>query len=93
MPVRDVGCHGTAHGFRLQPALQAPDVRAIIDPETDTGRALIDNLLTQQAQIIAFGNSFKLLMILAIIAMPFLLIIGKSGLRRTGAPAEAAAMD
>ena len=74
-------------------ALQAPDVRAIIDPETDTGRALIDNLLTQQAQIIAFGNSFKLLMILAIIAMPFLLIIGKSGLRRTGAPAEAAAMD
>ncbi|MBV9236331.1 MAG: MFS transporter, partial [Xanthobacteraceae bacterium] len=74
-------------------ALQSPDVRAIIDPETDTGRALIDNLLTQQAQIIAFGNSFKLLMILAIISIPFLLIIGKSGLRRAGAPAEAAAMD
>jgi hypothetical protein len=54
---------------------------------------LIDNLLTQQAQIIAFGNSFKLLMILAIASIPFLLIIGKSGLRRTGAPAEAAAMD
>jgi DHA2 family multidrug resistance protein len=74
-------------------ALQVPDVRAIIDPETDTGRALIDNLLTQQAQIIAFGNSFKLLMILAVISLPFLLIIGKSGLRRASAPAEATAMD
>jgi DHA2 family multidrug resistance protein len=74
-------------------ALQIPDVRTIIDPETDTGRALIDNMLTQQAQIIAFGNSFKLLMILAIVSMPFLLIIGKSGLRRSGPAQEAAVMD
>ncbi len=74
-------------------ALQARDVRAIIDPETDTGRALIDSLLTQQAQIIAFGNGFKLLMILAIISMPFLLFIGKSGLRRAGPAQEAAVME
>jgi MFS transporter, DHA2 family, multidrug resistance protein len=74
-------------------ALQVPDVRAVIDPSTDTGRALIDNMVTLQATIIAFGNSFKLLMILAVVSMPFLLVIGKSGMRRAGKPAEAAAMD
>jgi hypothetical protein len=54
---------------------------------------LIDNMLTQQATIIAFGNAFKLLMILAVVSMPFLLVIGKSGVRRSSKPAEAAAMD
>jgi DHA2 family multidrug resistance protein len=68
-------------------ALQARDVQAIIDPSTDTGRALIENILTQQATIIAFGNAFKLLTILAVVSLPFLLVIGKSGLRRMSSPA------
>jgi DHA2 family multidrug resistance protein len=63
-------------------ALQARDVQAIIDPATDTGRALIDNLLTQQATIIAFSNSFKLLMILSLVSIPFLVIIGSSKIKR-----------
>jgi MFS transporter, DHA2 family, multidrug resistance protein len=63
-------------------ALQARDVEAIIDPATDTGRALIDNLLTQQATIIAFSNSFKLLMILSLVSIPFLMIIGSSKVKR-----------
>jgi len=74
-------------------ALQVPDVQTVIDPATDKGRALIDNMLTQQATIIAFGNAFKLLMILAVLSMPFLLVIGKSGVRRASKPAEAAAVD
>jgi DHA2 family multidrug resistance protein len=68
-------------------ALQAGDVQAIIDPATDKGRALIDNLLTQQATIIAFSNSFKLLMILSLISIPFLVIIGSSKVKR-GAEAQ-----
>jgi hypothetical protein len=32
-------------------------------------------------------------MILAVISMPFLLVIGKSGVRRSSKPAEAVAMD
>jgi DHA2 family multidrug resistance protein len=68
-------------------ALQAGDVQAVIDPATDTGRALIDNLLTQQATIIAFSNSFKLLMILSLISIPFLVIIGSSKIKR-GAEAQ-----
>jgi DHA2 family multidrug resistance protein len=63
-------------------ALQSGDVQAVIDPATDTGRALIDNLLTQQATIIAFSNSFKLLMILSLISIPFLVIIGSSKVKR-----------
>ena len=74
-------------------ALQVPDVQTVIDPATDKGRALIDNMLTQQATIIAFGNAFKLLMILAVVSMPFLLVIGKSRVRRASKPAEAAAVD
>jgi DHA2 family multidrug resistance protein len=68
-------------------ALQAGDVQAIIDPATDKGRALIDNLLTQQATIIAFSNSFKLLMILSLVSIPFIVIIGSSKVKR-GAEAQ-----
>jgi MFS transporter, DHA2 family, multidrug resistance protein len=74
-------------------ALQVPDVRAVIDPATDTGRALIDNMITQQATIIAFGNSFKLLMILSVISLPFLLVIGKSRVKRSGTAVQAAAIE
>jgi DHA2 family multidrug resistance protein len=68
----------------------------VIDPATDTGRALIDNLLTQQATIIGFSNSFNLLMILSLISLPFLLIIGSSKVKTAAVepPGEAVhAMD
>jgi DHA2 family multidrug resistance protein len=48
---------------------------AMIDPSTDTGRALLEGLVTQQAGIIAYANDFKLLMILTIAAFPLLLFI------------------
>ncbi len=69
-------------------ALQSRDVQAIIDPATDTGRALIDNMLTQQATIIAFSNSFKLLMILSLVSIPFLVIIGSSKIKRVAGPQD-----
>jgi MFS transporter, DHA2 family, multidrug resistance protein len=77
-------------------ALQVQDVLAVIDPATDAGRALIDNMLTQQATIIGFSNSFKLLMILSLVSLPFLLIIGSSKVKTAaaGPPGEAVhAMD
>jgi MFS transporter, DHA2 family, multidrug resistance protein len=66
-------------------ALQIQDVLAVIDPATDAGRALIDNMLTQQATIIGFSNSFKLLMILSLVSLPFLLIIGSSKVKTAAA--------
>jgi MFS transporter, DHA2 family, multidrug resistance protein len=48
---------------------------ALLNPATETGRAMLDDLITQQAGIIAYANDFKLLMMLTIIAFPLLLLI------------------
>jgi len=34
----------------------------VLDPSTETGRALLENVIKQQAAIIAYANDFKLLM-------------------------------
>ena len=59
-------------------ALKMPDVSAILGTATDTGRALIEQLLTQQAAIIAYANDFKLLMYLTLATIPLVFIIGSS---------------
>lgn len=62
----------------------------LIDPSTDQGRMLLDNLVTQQASVIAYQNDFWMLMMCTLITMPFVLLIGSSHTRRTG-PATAEA--
>jgi DHA2 family multidrug resistance protein len=59
-------------------ALKMPNVAGVIDLTTETGLALLDRLVTQQATIIAFANDFKLLMWLIIASIPLVLIIGSS---------------
>ncbi len=66
------------------------DAGALIDPSTDQGRMLLDNLVTQQATVIAYQNDFYLLLVFTLITMPFVLLIGSSHtLRTTAAPAAA----
>jgi DHA2 family multidrug resistance protein len=66
------------------------DAGALIDPSTDQGRVLLDNLVTQQATVIAYQNDFYLLLVFTLITMPFVLLIGSSHtLRTTAAPAAA----
>jgi DHA2 family multidrug resistance protein len=73
-------------------ALQMPDVAANLDVHADTGRALLDLIVTQQAAMLAYLNDFKLLMVLTLAVIPLILIIGT--VRRTpGTKAEHAAMD
>jgi DHA2 family multidrug resistance protein len=50
----------------------------LIDTATDQGRALLDGILTQQAQVIAYQNDFYLLMLFTLATMPFLLLIGST---------------
>ncbi len=57
----------------------------MLDPTTDQGRALLENMLTQQATIIAYANAFKLMMIATLLAFPLILLI------RTRRPSYAAA--
>ncbi len=64
----------------------ADPAAAILDPSTDTGRALLEQLMTQQATIMAYANDFKLMMLMSLAAMPLILLI-----RTQGAPAPPAA--
>jgi MFS transporter, DHA2 family, multidrug resistance protein len=56
-------------------ALQMPDVHRILDLTTAAGREMMDLVITQQANMIAYLNDFKLLMILTLAMMPLVLII------------------
>jgi DHA2 family multidrug resistance protein len=48
---------------------------AMLDPTTEVGRALLENLVAQQAAIIAYANDFKLLALMTLLAFPLILLI------------------
>jgi DHA2 family multidrug resistance protein len=78
----------------FNPALQMPDVAATLNTTTDTGRALLDGLVTQQATVIAYQNDYWLLMWLTLAVLPLTLIIGSSkALRQPSSKIEAHAME
>lgn len=58
----------------------ADPAAAMLDPGTETGRALLEQVLTQQATIIAYANDFKLMMVMTILAFPLILLIRVRGL-------------
>jgi DHA2 family multidrug resistance protein len=58
-------------------ALSDPAASAL-NPSTETGLALLENLITQQAAIIAYANDFKLLMVMSLLAFPLILLVRKS---------------
>ena len=53
---------------------------AMLDPSTETGRALLETIMTQQASIIAYANDFKLMMVMTLLAYPLILLISTKGL-------------
>src|SRR5262249_9909513 len=79
--------HLTEYITPFNNALQVPDVSSILNMATDTGRALLDAMVTPQATIIAYANDFKLLMYLTLATFPFVLLIGSS--RMSGGGSEA----
>ena len=73
-------------------AMQAPGVASILDMSKPTGRALAEQMITQQASIIAYANDFKLLMYLTMATIPLVFFIGSSrvsGPQPTNEPAHA----
>jgi DHA2 family multidrug resistance protein len=58
----------------------------LLDPSTEQGRTLLDFVVTQQAQVIAYQNDFKLLMLFTLGTMPLLLLMGTARGRRRRAP-------
>ncbi len=65
-----IGAHVTA----LNPVLQDPTVARFWDPFTAAGRAALDAVVTRQAQIIAYVDDYKLLMIATLAVIPLLLV-------------------
>jgi DHA2 family multidrug resistance protein len=57
---------------------------AMLDPGTEMGRALLEQIMTQQATIIAYANDFKLMTILAFPLIPLIRVRGL-GLRPAAA--------
>jgi MFS transporter, DHA2 family, multidrug resistance protein len=53
----------------------ADPAAAMLDPSTDQGRALLENLVSQQATIIAYANDFKLMMLTTLLAFPLILLL------------------
>jgi DHA2 family multidrug resistance protein len=76
-------------------ALQMPDVRGMIDMGTDAGRAVMDVMVSLQAQIIAFSLDFQMVMIFTLCTIPLAVIIGstKATLRKQSQAPEHAVME
>jgi len=53
----------------------ADPAAAMLDPQTETGRALLEQLMSQQAAIIAYANDFKLMMVMTLLAFPLILLV------------------
>ena len=71
--------------------MKAPDVASIINMASNSGRAMMEALITQQATIIAYANDFKLLMWLTLITIPFVILIGSARLPPSSSDASEAA--
>lgn len=56
-----------------------PAIAHFCSPFTAAGRAALDATITQQAQIIAYIDDFKLLMIATLAAVPLLIVFKKPG--------------
>ncbi len=56
----------------------APVIARFWNPVTAAGRAALDTLVTQQAQIIAYIDDYKLLMIATVVILPLLIVFKKA---------------
>ena len=77
--------------FGLAVLTASASVAQFWNPVTAAGRAALDAVVTQQAQVIAFLDGYKLLMIAALAAIPLLVVFRRpSG---GGRPDAAVALD
>jgi DHA2 family multidrug resistance protein len=76
-------------------ALQMPDVRSMINLNSDGGRALADAVVGIQAQIIAFSLDYQMVMIITLCAIPLAIMIGssKAALRKQSAAPDHAVLE
>jgi DHA2 family multidrug resistance protein len=76
------------HVSAVNRAFDTPSVSQFWNPLTAAGRAALDAMITQQAQIIAYIDDYKLLMIATLAMLPLLLVFTKSAKRDGHAAVE-----
>jgi len=64
----------TAHVTPINRAFENPLIAHAWNPLTAAGRAALDAVITQQAQIIAYIDDYKLLMIATLVVIPLLMV-------------------
>ncbi len=75
-------------------ALQAAGVHRLLDPATAQGAALLDRTINQQAQIIAYNDDYKLMILTTLPTILLLLVMRRPARAAAAAPdAHAAVMD
>jgi MFS transporter, DHA2 family, multidrug resistance protein len=68
-----------AHVTDVNRGFESSMVSRFWDPATAAGRAALDAMITQQAQIIAYIDNYKLLMIATLAVLPLLMVFRPSG--------------
>jgi DHA2 family multidrug resistance protein len=66
------------HVAAVNRVFESPTIAQFWNPLTDAGRAALDAMITRQAQIIAYIDDFKLLMIATLIVIPLLIVFKKA---------------
>ena len=61
-----------------QSGFENPAVAHFWDPMTAAGRAALDAVITRQAQIIAYIDDYKLLMIATLAVLPLLIVFRRA---------------
>ena len=74
------------HVTPVNRAFEDPTVAHAWDPLTAAGRAALDAIITRQAQIIAYIDDYKLLMIATLAVIPLLMVFRKPPNRRAAEP-------
>src|SRR6266478_5053114 len=67
-----------AHVTSVNRVFESPAIAQFSNPATDAGRAALDAMITRQAQIIAYIDDFKLLMIATLVVIPLLIVFKKA---------------
>jgi DHA2 family multidrug resistance protein len=66
------------HVTAVNRLFESPTIAQFWNPFTDTGRAALDAMITRQAQIIAYIDDYKLLMIATLAVIPLLIVFKKA---------------
>ena len=73
------------HVLAVNRGFESPAVRQFWNPLTAAGRAALDGVVTQQAQVVAYIDDYKLLLVAMLAAIPLLALFRGSASGGTGA--------